>query len=223
MPPRFAPDLPFKFVGGQAALDLVNTADWPSAGPVLDRLSEYGRLLEWAAEAGVLGAASGGRLRKLAAANPAAAERALERCRELRRVLHRCVVALVSGRGAAATLERLDPYLHEALAHLVLEPGGPGSTGARAGWSGLDESLEGPMWPVVWDAVQLFLSPEAERLRVCGGESCGWVYVDRSRNGLRRWCEMDTCGTTAKNRRRGRRPRRSSRITTSDLGRRTTV
>src|SRR5215475_10971439 len=155
-PPRFAPDLPFKFVGGQTALDLVNTADWPSPGPALDRLSEYQRLLEWAAEAGVLGAASAGRLRRLAAAEPAAAERALERCRELRRVLHRCVVALVSGRGVAATLQRLDPYLHEALAHLTLESGGPGVTRARASWSGLEESLAGPMWPVAWSAVQLF-------------------------------------------------------------------
>src|SRR5215472_3475591 len=151
-PPRFAPDLPFKFVGGQTALDLVNTADWPSAGPALDRLSEYKRLLEWAGEAGVVGAAPAGHLRRLAAADPGAAERALERFRELRRLLHRCVVALVSGRGVAATLERLDPYLHEALAHLVLEPGGPGVSGVRAGWSGLAESLEGPMWPVVWDA-----------------------------------------------------------------------
>jgi predicted RNA-binding Zn ribbon-like protein len=122
-------------------------------------------------------------------------------------VLHRCVVALVSGRGVPAALERLQPYVHEALAHLVLEPGASGTAHVHVGWSGLEESLEGPMWPVAWEAFQLLVSPDAERLRVCGGENCGWVYVDRSRNGLRRWCEMETCGTTAKNRRRGRRPR----------------
>lgn len=205
--PRLAPTLPFKFVGGRPSLDLLNTADWPSTGPALDRLSSYGRLLDWAVEAEVLGAAVAGRLRKQSASAPAGAERALERCRELRRVLHRSVVALVSGRGVGSSLERLTPYLHEALPHLVLEPGGAGTPALRAGWSGIDASLESPMWPVVWDAVQLLLSPEAERLRVCGGQDCGWVYVDHSRNGLRRWCEMETCGTTAKNRRRGRRPR----------------
>jgi predicted RNA-binding Zn ribbon-like protein len=205
--PPLAPRLPFKFVGGRPPLDLLNTADWPPTGPVLDRLSSYGRLLSWAVEAGVLGAGAAGRLQKRASADPGAAERALERCRELRRVLHRSVVALVSGRGVGAALERLTPYLHEALPHLVLEQGASGSTELRAGWSGIDASLEGPMWPVVWDALQLLLSPEADRLRVCGGQDCGWVYVDHSRNGRRRWCEMGTCGTTAKNRRRGRRPR----------------
>ncbi|HEY1907710.1 MAG TPA: CGNR zinc finger domain-containing protein [Myxococcaceae bacterium] len=205
--PRLAPTLPFKFVGGRPSLDLLNTADWPSSGPAVDRLSSYGRVLEWAVEAGVLGTAVAARLRKQAASDPAGAERALERSRELRRLLHRSVVALVSGRGVAAALERLTPSLHEALPHLVLQPGASAAAELRAGWSGMDASLEGPLWPVVWDAVQLLLSPEAERLRVCGGKDCGWVYVDRSRNGLRRWCEMETCGTTAKNRRRGRRPR----------------
>src|SRR5262245_20717495 len=205
--PPFAPALPFKFVGGRLVLDLLNTGDWTSAGLLQDRLSDYERLLTWGTEAGLLGATSAGRLRKLATADPAAAEHVLEKCRGLRRVLHRCVVARGSDRGVPAALERLQPYLRQALIHLVLEPGSAGTSTVRVGWAGLEESLDGPMWPVVWDAVQLLASGEVERLRVCGGENCGWVYVDRSRNGLRRWCEMETCGTAAKNRRRGRRPR----------------
>lgn len=207
--PELVPDLPFKFVGGRPSLDLLNTADWPSTGPARDRLASYERLLEWAVEAGVLGAAAAGRLRKRAAADPSGAGRALEKCRELRRALHRAVVAIVADRGVAGAADRINPFLREALAHLALEPSQPGRGGLRAGWPELDASLDGPTWPVVWDAVQLFLSEESSRLRVCGGQDCGWVYVDRSRNGLRRWCEMETCGTTAKNRRRGRRPRQS--------------
>ena len=205
--PQLAPTLPFKFIGGRPSLDLLNTADWPSTGPVLDRLSSYGRLLAWAVEAGVLGAGAAGRLRKRALADPAAAERALERCRDLRRMLHRSVVAMVAGRGVETATARLTPFLREALGHLVLQPGQSGTRALRAAWSGLDESLDGPMWPVVWDAVELFLSADSAKLRVCGGLDCGWAYVDGSRNGRRRWCEMETCGTTAKNRRRGRRPR----------------
>src|SRR3712207_8118753 len=45
-------------------------------------------------------------------------------------------------------------------------------------------------------------SEEIARIRVCDAPECGWMYVDRSRNRLRRWCQMETCGTRAKNRRR---------------------
>src|SRR6185369_3103710 len=86
--PALAPHLPFKFVGGRPSLDLLNTADWPATGPAEDRLSSYGRILEWAGEAGILGAAAAVRLRRRAAADPTGAERTLERCRELRRTLH---------------------------------------------------------------------------------------------------------------------------------------
>jgi predicted RNA-binding Zn ribbon-like protein len=54
-------------------------------------------------------------------------------------------------------------------------------------------------------AASALLQSEASRLRICGGSDCGWMYVDRSRNGLRRWCEMQTCGTVAKSRRRAAR------------------
>src|SRR5215469_15128307 len=119
--PRLAPTLPFKFVSGRVSLDLLNTADWPAGGPALDRLASYDRLLDWAEEVGVLSTAASARLRKRAAAEPSAADAALERARELRRALHRSVVAVVSGRGVAPALDRLGPFLQDALPHLVLE------------------------------------------------------------------------------------------------------
>ena len=207
--PELVPDLPFKFVGGRPSLDLLNTADWPSTGPARDRLASYERLLEWAVEAGVLGAAAAGRLRKRAAANPPEPGghwRSAASSGEPFTAPSSRSWPIV---GSRAPPIGSNPFLREALAHLALEPSQPGRGGLRAGWPELDASLDGPTWPVVWDAVQLFLSEESSRLRVCGGQDCGWVYVDRSRNGLRRWCEMETCGTTAKNRRRGRRPRQS--------------
>jgi predicted RNA-binding Zn ribbon-like protein len=40
-------------------------------------------------------------------------------------------------------------------------------------------------------------------LRRCPPDAggCGWVFLDHSRNGSRRWCRMADCGTTAKARR----------------------
>jgi predicted RNA-binding Zn ribbon-like protein len=55
---------------------------------------------------------------------------------------------------------------------------------------------------VLWSAASLLQSDEIGNVRVCDGDDCGWMYVDRSRNGFRRWCQMRTCGTREKTRRR---------------------
>jgi len=92
-----------------------------------------------------------------------------------------------------------------ALGRLRLGPG----RGARAAWRwhGADERLDSPLWPVVWSAAVLLAGEEAGAIRVCAGPDCGWVYVDRSRNRLPRWCEMATCGMREKSRRRAERRR----------------
>jgi predicted RNA-binding Zn ribbon-like protein len=48
------------------------------------------------------------------------------------------------------------------------------------------------------DAVDLFTSPLASRIRVCGAADCGLLYLDQSRTGNRQWCSMQRCGTRAK-------------------------
>jgi predicted RNA-binding Zn ribbon-like protein len=40
--------------------------------------------------------------------------------------------------------------------------------------------------------------PSWPRLKACRGEDCRWVYLDGSRNGSRRWCDMAACGNRAK-------------------------
>lgn len=49
----------------------------------------------------------------------------------------------------------------------------------------------------------LSLIPEAKRIRTC--DNCGWLFLDRSRNGSRRWCDMTVCGNRQKARRHYRR------------------
>lgn len=48
------------------------------------------------------------------------------------------------------------------------------------------------------DAVDLFASPLAKRVRVCAADNCELLFVDASRPGRRRWCSMQWCGDRAK-------------------------
>ena len=218
----FIPDEPFRFVGGHAAADFVNTVNWAARGLDRDRLSDYRRVVQWAEEVGVLDRAGTVTLRTEAEARPADAAAAYEAARWLRDVLQRLLTA--GGHSALGTpdgtraLADFNALLAEALPALSVgrdpgraRAGAPGEEPAGAAlawrWERADSRLDAVLWPVVWATAQLLTSPDAGQLRVCGGPDCGWVYVDRSRNGLRRWCEMQTCGTLEKSRRRAARQR----------------
>jgi len=64
-------------------------------------------------------------------------------------------------------------------------------------WAGRDPDR--PLWPIAVAAVDLLRSDRIGRVRMCG--NCRWLFLDRSRNGSRRWCSMDECGVHTKMRR----------------------
>jgi predicted RNA-binding Zn ribbon-like protein len=209
-PSSLAPELPFKFVGGDPALDLVNTVDWTSGGLAEDRLADYDRLTRWAEEAGLLLPRLAAQFRVAAVERPRAAESAMRAAKLLRWNLRQVFRAVARGESPTKlpAMAELNDSLASALAHLQLV----GASSASANepplqwsWRDATERLDSIIWPVVRSAAELLVSDEASRIRECGGPECGWMYVDRSRNGFRRWCEMESCGTREKSRRRARR------------------
>ncbi len=52
-------------------------------------------------------------------------------------------------------------------------------------------------------ALALIAMPEPERMKICG--NCGWLFLDRSKNRSRAWCDMAVCGNRAKANRHYRR------------------
>lgn len=50
--------------------------------------------------------------------------------------------------------------------------------------------------PVINDAYSLLLLNNTERIKEC--PSCGWLFLDTTKNGKRRWCNMKTCGSNIK-------------------------
>ena len=197
---RFAPDARFRFVAGDPCLDFVNTADWTRRGLAYDRFTSYERVVEWARDASLVRPSHARRLRRAAVRHPRQAATALVEACEMRDILMAVFAAAIARRHSALALERLNALFTEAAVHMrvVRDPRG----GLQRGWAGLGDAPASVLWPVIGRAVDLLASPDARKLRMCAGRDCGWLYVDRSRNGLRRWCEMSVCGTAEKNRRR---------------------
>jgi predicted RNA-binding Zn ribbon-like protein len=74
--------------------------------------------------------------------------------------------------------------------------------GACYDWRESVPTWERAFHAVVLSAVELMTnSDQLVRVRECPGESCGWFFLDGSKNGSRHWCSMKTCGNAHKVRR----------------------
>ncbi len=192
-------------VGGNVALDLVNTSSARKFPTPHEKLFVYDDLVVWGERTGLLDADGAAELRTAAEARPAVAQAVLERALELREALYR-VFAAVAGEGEppASDLELLNAYLAEAASHRRVERRGDGWAWS---WDATDEPLAELLWPAAWAAGELLAEGDLTRVKECGSENCNWLFVDLSRNRSRRWCDMKDCGNRAKARRHYRRVR----------------
>jgi predicted RNA-binding Zn ribbon-like protein len=202
IPRSNSPELPLKYVGGDPSIDLVNTVDWLHDGLDHDRIPDYGRLTKWAEGAGVITPAIGERLRRAAASHPRQAASAVAAAASLRWLLQRVFAEVANGESTGAALDEFNDRLATTLGRMRIAS--VPRRGLAIAWDRMGEDLQSPLWPVVWSAAQLLTSDESRDIHICAAPDCGWMYVDRSRNGMRRWCQMETCGTRAKGRRRRR-------------------
>jgi predicted RNA-binding Zn ribbon-like protein len=61
--------------------------------------------------------------------------------------------------------------------------------------------------PLLWSAGDLLTGAAAKRLRLCDNDKCLYLFIDNSRAGARRWCNMKACGNRAKAHRHYRKSR----------------
>jgi predicted RNA-binding Zn ribbon-like protein len=204
----YAPEIataPFDLCGGHPALDFVNSLDdrFDPVGPK-ELLTDYGVLLRFAGETGLLNLPQGRGLAR--AVSTAAASRVLRSARELREALAAVLYAQAEERiPAAADIELLEQCFHEAEGprHLQWVAADSGvHASLQWQWRGDQVKAAGfPVWLIAQSASQLMLSDALRRVRACEADSCRWLFLDTSKNHTRRWCNMKICGNRAKARR----------------------
>lgn len=195
----------FNLVGGHPVLDFLNTIhDWTVPQP-RDYLADAGDAARLGETAGLLTRAEAGRLRR----SPLSGE--LQQLRAMRAGLERTFRAVVTGRAPRAEdLDQLSRWAAQAAGAARLRAsGGQVRRVVEVGPAGAPALR----WRIVEMAVALLTSPRLERVKAC--PSCGWFFLDASKNGSRRWCSMTTCGSSAKSRRYYWRTRKTKRGGTS--------
>ena len=200
----------FKFIGGRLCLDFVNTVGGRvgRAGKgsrdyadtvVRDKIGGFDDLTRWARLAGVLTQAEARRVARLAAAHPERAEAVLARAATFREALYRIFKSAVENWPAkAADVDVLRRELEISRSHerLIASPGA-----FAWNWDNQPGALDRILWAVAKSAAELLTSCDLARVRQCGGDECGWMFLDASRNHRRQWCDMKDCGNRAKVRR----------------------
>ncbi len=194
--------------GGIVCLDFVNSLDRMSDRPLEtwpDALASYGDLLTWSVEAGTLTARRARGLRATADEAPRRATAILRRALALREAIYALYRGVaIDGSTDASALELINTELGKALAHarVARESGG-------FAWAWTEEpgAIDAPLWPIAGSAAELLVSPERELVRECAADGCLWLFLDRTKNHRRRWCDMKICGNRAKVREHRRRQR----------------
>jgi predicted RNA-binding Zn ribbon-like protein len=180
-------------IGGHLALDFANTAGWHASDERSEWLTDYGEVTAWARHAGAVTRAMAEALARAADANPRAAARALDETIALREAAYRVFAALAQSRTPAAEdITTLHAAHVRSLA--TATPVWRDDAGVTLRWRADAGDLSVPLYPVMLKVAELLASPDLVRLRQCGRHPCGWLFLDRSRNGTRRWCSSAECG-----------------------------
>lgn len=210
-----------KLVGGRLCLDFINTVGGRKSDPprrkshslssqlLGDKLGEYSDLVNWSRHSGIVTATEAERLIQASKRNAGEASEVFDRAIALREALYRICRAIMTGRQPPrADLNTVNDELLEARTHERLTHSAEGFTSE---WVGSEAALDRMLWSIIHSAAELLTTGDLSRLRECGGEECGWVFEDTSRNRSRQWCDMQDCGNLAKVRRYRTRLRRSNK------------
>jgi predicted RNA-binding Zn ribbon-like protein len=194
----FSPD---HFIGGRLAIDFSNTADGRETA-LQDELKAGDDFLAWMEAAGCWDAADRTALAEFLA-DPERYATFRETAHDLREAIYTALASRIrDGRPDTGALARIAGHYRTVAADAALRPDSEGH--ARLDWSDAPADSRF-LAPIVMDAVELLGDAPRERLKQCDGEQCGWLFLDTSKAGRRRWCDMATCGNVSKAKRHAAR------------------
>ena len=187
------------FAAGRLWLDFVNT-DEAARHAQPDLLASFDAYLAWLERVGLLDATRRGALQRRAVEQPASATATLHEARRIRgslrplaeqgvfateRVTQAAVLEINRVLGRSTGVRRIAHDPRDGSFHRTFVPSG--------------DAFATLVIPVVESAADALVTGELTRVRRCAAEPpCPRVFLDTSRGGHRRWCDMRSCGNRAK-------------------------
>jgi predicted RNA-binding Zn ribbon-like protein len=198
------PGYQFDLSGGALCLDFANTVSRRHLPHLCaEHLLNYSDLIAFAEQSKLLSPQLAGKLRPRWNRNPPEAGDAFRKAIVFREGLYRAFSAIAHNKPARPDdLQQINDSALEALQHRNLARV---KNGYGWEWQSDGSDLDRILWPIALSAADLLTSKDRDDIRECGADDCEWLFLDHSRNGSRRWCDMKSCGNRQKARRHYRR------------------
>ncbi len=199
----------FGWIGGALCLDFANTVGSHAGLRVSEKLKTWSDLVDWCREAGLIDSRVARELLRRSSDQPLITGRLLNTAVQFREALYRIFRAISQEeKPSPADLEILNEILVRAPITLRIQTSGTTLQCTRE-CSTLDDARL--LGPIAWSAAELMNSEDRRRLvRQCANATCGWLFLDLTKNHSRRWCDMSDCGSRAKAHRYYQRKKQSA-------------
>lgn len=181
--------------GGCLCLDFVNTVHSRIEIPLRDYLHSYEDMVKFADHTGILSKKQQQYLLAYAAKYPGKAKYAYRKIKKAREELFNLFYRITEGkRPTAGMLDYFNKLLSVALSHLYIKPSDGNKM--QLAWKEEKDLLLLPLWMVIKSAYDVLLNEPTERIKAC--PACLWLFLDKTKNNKRRWCNSLSCGSIDK-------------------------
>ena len=191
----------FEFSAGSVCLDFVNTV-WERPGYLTktpaaphELLCSVTDLEQWISKAEIFSKNELSGICRGLRENSQTSSRLLNELLALRECIFQAILSITSTRKLPAELlESLNEQYKKVPARVL-------SSKSTSLTTAFDEQVDDPRRIfnlISSDSLTILTTEDHSRLRICSADDCGWVFLDRSKAGKRRWCSMRDCGNRDK-------------------------
>jgi predicted RNA-binding Zn ribbon-like protein len=180
--------------GGSLCLDFVNTIPDRVDGTNRDHLQNFSDLLYWAKKAGTVDSIIYTALERAAGSNERKSKDFFHEAIALRDLIYSIFHPITQQRKVKPTdLETFNKISSRYYKFLELRP----VKGHFVEYWNLEaDDFLNITASIVKSARDLLLLNKTDKIKECS--NCGWLFLDTTKNGKRRWCSMEDCGSNVK-------------------------
>jgi predicted RNA-binding Zn ribbon-like protein len=183
-----------KLDGGSLCLDFINTVHDRFADEIHDYLDSCNDLIKWAYRLGIIDDKRYNSLLASIDKQPHNASLFLQKTKQIRELLYGIFLS-VSNKGVIKNedLAEFNKILQEYFSSLKLEIK---AGSVKESWDFKEDDLQIIPASVIKDSYTMLLEADRDRIKECS--NCGWLFIDKTKNGRKRWCSMESCGSSVK-------------------------